>query len=102
MTNQALPPGDDQRDTVIRLSTTVWGAYGTNGLNGDVKRHSQELGELYARDETMRADVDRRFAELVQRVDSKFDGLYKSISTLLVSIIVGFGGVIATLLVTLK
>jgi hypothetical protein len=83
---------------VTRLATTVWGAYGTNGLNADVKRHGRDIGDLYGRDETLRTDIDKRIYEFEQRVNDKLDGLYKLVVTVGVSVLIGAGGIIAAIL----
>lgn len=92
-------PADER---LIQLETTMWGRFGTNGLNSDVKRHGEQIGDLYGRDETLRQEVDARISGLGEKVNAKLDGLYKLIATLIVSILIGAGGIIATLVVTAK
>jgi hypothetical protein len=81
----------DEEARFTRLETTVWGPHGENGLNGEVKKLRREVGELFGRDEALRKDVN-----------AKLDDIYKLMATLIVTILVGAGGVIATLLVTAK
>lgn len=91
-------PDLDQRLT--KAETTLWGAHGSNGINGDVKRHREQIGELFGRDEAMRKDFTDRMDALEDRLRSRLDGLYKLMATLIVTILVGAGGIIATLVVT--
>ena len=89
-------------ERLTKIQTTLWGAYGTNAPNSEVKRHGQQIGDLYGRDETLRQDVDARLSAMGERVNAKLDALYKLMATLIVSILVGAGGIIATLVVTAK
>lgn len=85
---------------LAKIETALWGAYGTNGLNSDVKRHNQQIGDLFGRDEAMRSEIDTRMRDFETRINDKLDGLYKLIATLIVSVLVGAGGIVATLVVT--
>lgn len=93
-------PADDDQTLLTQISTTLWGAYGTNGLNSDVKRHGEQIGELFGRDEALRNDLNTKMSDFEERVNGKLDGLYKLIATLIVSILVGAGAIVASVLVT--
>jgi hypothetical protein len=77
---------DEERLT--KLETSLWGPFGTNGVKGAVERHSKEIGELYGRDEALREDLNHRLT-----------GIYKLLLTTMVTVVVGAGGIITTLLV---
>ncbi len=96
----AAPPTDDDQTLLIKLATTVWGAFGDNGLNSDVKHHGEQIGDLYGRDETLRSDIDVRLRMLDERLNDRLGGIYKLLATLTVSMLVSAVGIIATLLVT--
>ena len=74
-------------DRMTKVETTVWGAFGTNGLNGDVKRHGEQIGDLYGRDETLREDVNR-----------KLDALNSRLLSLTIAVAAGALGIVGALL----
>lgn len=92
-----MTPPDER---LTKIETTLWGAYGTNGLNSDVKRHNQQIGDLFGRDETMRQEIDERLNSLSDRVDSGFTGLYKLFISVMASVLVSTIGIIVTLVLT--
>jgi hypothetical protein len=89
---------DDSRLAVVEH--TLWGRFGNNGLKGDLERLRGDIGKLFGRDDALRAEVDNRLGQLEQRLNDKLDGIYRLMLTLMVSILVGAGGIIATLVVT--
>ena len=86
-------------ERLTKIETTLWGAYGTNGMNSDVKRHSEQIGELYGRDESMRKEIDGRLTALDARVSAGFTSMYKVLISLMISVIVSAIGIIGTLIV---
>lgn len=93
---------DSDTDILTKLATTVWGPFGSNGLNGDMKRLRQDIGELYGRDDAMRTDFGARMEAMEERMGDKLDGLYKLTATLIVTILLGAGSIVVTLVVTAK
>lgn len=96
-----------EADRMTAIETTLWGRFGGDGISSDVKRHSEQMGELFARDETMRSEMDNRLREFEGRIDkkleaqnAKLDGLYKMVAGLIISILIGSAGIIVTILVT--
>lgn len=85
-------------ERLVKLETTTWGAFGNNGLKGDVTRHSQQIGDLYGRDETLRNDVNGRLSTLDQRMSDRLAEIHKLIVTLLLAVLVSAIGIISTLL----
>jgi hypothetical protein len=84
-----LPLSDDDQETLTKLTTTVWGAFGTNGLNKTSQDHARQLGELYGKNEALSNELERRLG-----------GIYRMLATLTVTMLVGAIGIIGTLLVT--
>lgn len=85
-----LPPAhDDNKTLLIKMSTTLWGAFGTNGLLGTSKDHARQIGELYGKTEELSTQLERRLA-----------GIYRLVATLTVTILVSAIGIIATLVLT--
>lgn len=78
---------EDRR--LLKVETVLWGPFGDNGVKGDVARHGEQIGELFSRGEILR-----------EQLYEKLDGLYRLMATLIVTILVGAGGIIATLVVT--
>lgn len=76
-------------ERMTKVETTVWGAFGTNGLNSDVRRHGEDIGELYGRDETLR-----------QEIYQKLDALNFRLLTLTIAVAAGAIGIIGALLAT--
>jgi hypothetical protein len=96
-------PAQAAEDPDTRLAVvehTLWGRFGNNGLKGDLERLRGDIGKLFGRDDALRAEVGNRLGELEQRLNDKLDGIYRLMLTLMVSILVGAGGIIATFLVT--
>lgn len=90
---------DTTPELLTKLATVVWGAYGTNGLNKTVQDHGRQIGDLYGRDETTRTEVAKQIGEVENRLNDKLDGLYKLVATLMITVLIGAGSIIATLLV---
>ena len=67
-----------------------------------MSRVREDIGQLFGRDDALRKEVDSRFSDLEERLNAKLDGLYKLMATLIVTIMVGAGGIIATLVVTAR
>ncbi len=92
MESSAIPPGsgsDGNGRLLTQLATTVWGAFGNNGLNKKVEDHSEQIGELYGKVGGLSEELERRLA-----------GIYRMLATLTVTMFVGALGIIATLLAT--
>ena len=81
MSNPAL------EDRVTKIETTVWGAFGTNGINSDVKRRGQQIGDLYGRDEVLR-----------QEIYTKLDALNSRLLSLTVAVAIAAIGIVGALL----
>jgi len=79
----------DSSSLLVQIATTLWGAYGTDGMNGKVQEHSRQLGELQGRIEELSGQLERRLT-----------GIYRLIATLTVTILVSAIGIIATLALT--
>jgi hypothetical protein len=90
-------PADNR---LTKIETTLWGAYGTNGLNSEVKRHGEQIGELFGRDEAMRQHVDQRLKEISDVMHTKLDRIYAMLMTVIASILLGAAGIIATVVLT--
>lgn len=82
------PPPDTEK-LLTQISTTLWGAYGSNGLNAESKRHGEQIGQLFGKTEQISSELERRLG-----------GIYRMLATLTVSMLVGAFGIIATLVVT--
>lgn len=82
-------PDEGMETTVTKLATTVWGAWGTNGLNRKSQEHSEQIGELFGKHSQLSEELERRLG-----------GIYRMLATLTVSMLVGAVGIIATLVVT--
>lgn len=76
-------------EEIIQMKTALFGVYGNNGLNSDVKRHSEQIGDLYGRDETLRKDIDQ-----------KLESIHRQLFTLLIAVTAGAIGIIGALLAT--
>jgi hypothetical protein len=82
-------PSDDDQTLLTQLATTVWGAFGNNGLNRKSQEHSEQIGELFGKHSQLSEELERRLG-----------GIYRMLATLTVSMLVGAVGIIATLVVT--
>lgn len=78
-----------ESNLLAEMKTTLWGYSGNNGLNGDVKRHDKQIGELYGRDEALRKDIDK-----------KLEGILRLLFYLTVAVATGAIGMVGTLLAT--
>lgn len=76
-------------EDMTKVKTTLWGAFGTNGLNSDVKRHGKQIEVLFERDETLRRDIDE-----------KLSSIYRLLFTLMIAVVTGSIGIIGALLAT--
>lgn len=82
-------PSDETEKTLTKLVTTIWGAYGTNGLNAEVRRHGKQIGELYGKTGALGEEIERRLG-----------GIYRMLATMAVSMIIGLIAIIGTLVAT--
>lgn len=92
--------GTQPDERLVKIETTLWGAYGTNGLNSQVRRQSEQIGELFARDETLRRDIDKQLDQLGERMEAGFTELYRLMVTIMASVVVSAVGIVVTLLLT--
>lgn len=92
--------GTQPDERLAKIETTLWGAWGTNGLNSQVRRHSEQIDELFARDEALRQDIDRQLDALGERMENGFGQLYRLLISLLASVVVSAVGIVVTLLLT--
>lgn len=76
-------------ERLTQVETTLWGRWGTNGINSDAKRHSEQIGDLYGRDETLRKEID-----------AKLEAINSRLLSLTVAVAVGAIGIIGALLGT--
>lgn len=90
-------PAPDFNEHLIRIDTALFGRSGNNGLNGDVKRHSTQIGELFARGEAVRAEISERDEHLRREIDVKLDRLNDRIFYLTIAVVGGAIGIIGAL-----
>lgn len=64
----AATQAGDTGKRLTQLETTLWGVYGDNGLRSDVKRHGEQIGDLFGRDETLRQDLSNRVDAINSRL----------------------------------
>lgn len=93
-----MPPTEPDRMTAIE--TTLWGRFGSNGINAEVRRNSEKIGDLYGRDETLRIDIDARIARLDERLNDGLSSIYRLITTLLGTVLVSTIGIVLTMVLT--
>ena len=81
---------DDETDRLlVRISTTLWGAHGGNGLNSEVKHHREEIGKLHGKTSALGEEIERRLG-----------GLYRMMAVMAVTMVVGLIGILGTLIIT--
>jgi hypothetical protein len=79
---------DDETDRLlVRISTTLWGAHGSNGLNAEVKHQREQIGTLHGKTSALGEEIERRLG-----------GIYRMLATMAVSMIVGLVAIIGTLI----
>lgn len=81
---------DDETDRLlVRISTTLWGAHGTNGLNGEVKHQREEIGKLHGKTSALGEEIERRLG-----------GIYRMLAVMAITMVVGLVGILGTLIIT--
>lgn len=84
-----MSPPEETDKRLVRLETTMWGAFGNNGLNRKSQEHSEQIGELFGKTSALGEEIERRLG-----------GIYRMLATMAITMVVGLVGIIGTLIAT--